>query len=123
MNPVQSSIEPLVVREEHRGIRNLVDLVHRSVERYPEGGDADPRQHRVQLRGGDHDHPQPVIPTDVILGWLPLSPRSRPSRRPASGTRCVPAPDATGTTARVATGSRSSRRPYQAGSATITSSP
>jgi long-chain acyl-CoA synthetase len=36
MNPVQSSIEPLVVREEHRGIRNLVDLVHRSVERYPD---------------------------------------------------------------------------------------
>jgi long-chain acyl-CoA synthetase len=28
-------VEPLVVREEHRGIRNLVDLVHRSVERYP----------------------------------------------------------------------------------------
>jgi long-chain acyl-CoA synthetase len=30
------SIEPLAIREEYRGIRNLVDLVHRSVERHPD---------------------------------------------------------------------------------------
>jgi long-chain acyl-CoA synthetase len=51
-------VEPLVVREEYRGIRNLVDLVHRSVERYPDNEALRwkaPKGRRAAAEGDDGD--------------------------------------------------------------------